>query len=77
MSTAKVSAKGWVVIPRQLRARYGLKKGSRVQVIDYGGVLAIVPVADDPIETTQGMLKGGRSLTRALEESRRKDAERE
>ena len=41
MATVKVSAKGWIVIPQALRDRYGLKKGARVQVVDYGGVLAL------------------------------------
>jgi AbrB family looped-hinge helix DNA binding protein len=46
MYTAKVSAKGWIVIPKYLREKYGLKKGSSVQVVDYGEVLALVPLPD-------------------------------
>ncbi|GFP25260.1 hypothetical protein HKBW3S43_01180 [Candidatus Hakubella thermalkaliphila] len=77
MSTVSISGKGWVVIPKKLRARYGFKKGDRVQFIDYGGVLAIVPKAKDPIYKSHGMLKGGRSLTKALLEARREDLARE
>ncbi|GFP28631.1 hypothetical protein HKBW3S33_02045, partial [Candidatus Hakubella thermalkaliphila] len=29
MSTVSISGKGWVVIPKKLRARYGFKKGDR------------------------------------------------
>jgi len=36
MNTSVLSEKGWVVIPQELRERYGLKKGDRVHVIDYG-----------------------------------------
>ena len=43
MTVATVSSKGWVVIPADLRKKYGLDAGSRVMVVDYGGVLAIVP----------------------------------
>jgi hypothetical protein len=32
-------------------------------VVDYGGVLALVPALDDPIAQAQGMLAGGPSLT--------------
>jgi AbrB family looped-hinge helix DNA binding protein len=45
MNTSTLSEKGWVVIPQDLRRRYGLKKGDRVHVIDYGGVISIVPAA--------------------------------
>ena len=66
MYTVTVSAKGWVVIPKPIRERHGLKKGSRVQVVDYGQMLAIVPLPDDPIEALHGMLKDGPSLTNDL-----------
>lgn len=75
MNTGILSAKGWVVIPQALRARYRLKKGDRVHFIDYGGVVAIVPVSRNPLKDAAGMLKGGTSLSRALLESRREDRE--
>lgn len=76
MNTATLSAKGWVVIPQELRERYGLKKGDKVHVIDYGGVLSIVPASRDPVKAAAGMLKGKTSLTEALLESRREDSAR-
>ena len=76
MNTATLSEKGWVVIPQELRERYGLKKGDRVHVIDYGGVISIVPAVRAPIKSSLGMLKGKTSLVKELAKSRRKDAER-
>ncbi|MBI4585846.1 MAG: AbrB/MazE/SpoVT family DNA-binding domain-containing protein [Planctomycetes bacterium] len=61
-----VSDKGWVVIPAGLRKKYNLKPGTAVQVVDYGGVLVLVPELADPVQQAAGMLKGGKSLTRAL-----------
>jgi AbrB family looped-hinge helix DNA binding protein len=66
MYTSKVSEKGWIVIPKQLRLKYGLKKGSQLQIVDYGDVLTLVPLPDDPVETLQGLLKDGPSLTAEL-----------
>jgi AbrB family looped-hinge helix DNA binding protein len=66
MYTATVSAKGWVVIPKSLREKYGLKKGAKVQVIEYGDVLALVPLPDDPVDALHGMLEGGPPLTEEL-----------
>jgi AbrB family looped-hinge helix DNA binding protein len=76
MNTSTLSEKGWVVIPQELRERYGLKKGDRVHVIDYGGVISIVPASEAPIKTSVGMLKGKTSLDKELAKLRRQDAER-
>ena len=76
MNTSTLSEKGWIVIPQELRERYGLKKGDKVHVIDYGGVISIVPASKAPIKESAGMLKGKTSLTKALAESRRRDIER-
>ena len=76
MNTSTLSEKGWVVIPQELRERHGLKKGDRVHVIDYGGVISIVPASRSPIKNSLGMLKGKSSLVKELAKSRRLDAER-
>jgi AbrB family looped-hinge helix DNA binding protein len=66
MHTTTVSAKGWIVIPKSIRDKHGLKKGSRVQVLDFDQILAIVPLPDDPIEALHGMFESGPSLTEEL-----------
>ncbi len=71
--TVTVSAKGWVVIPAELRRKHKLSPGTRVQVVDYGGVLALVPRMDRPVQQAAGMLKSGRSLSRALLAERRNE----
>ena len=76
--TIKVSTKGWVVIPAALRKRYHLEPGTEVQIVDYGEVLAIVPVKEDPIEASTGMLAGeGKSLTQALLDDHNRELEGE
>jgi len=64
--TVTVSEKGWVVIPAELRRKHNLRPGTQVQVVDYGGVLALVPKLDDPVQQAGGMLKGRKSLTGRL-----------
>jgi AbrB family looped-hinge helix DNA binding protein len=62
-----ISSKGWVVIPAALRKKYDLRPGRAVRVVDYGGVLALVPALDDPVHQSAGMLyRPGDSLTEAL-----------
>jgi len=70
---AKISSKGWVVIPAKLRQKYNLKPGDRVQVVDYGGVVSLVPASEDPVTHAAGMLRGRGSLTKALLEERRRE----
>jgi AbrB family looped-hinge helix DNA binding protein len=77
MPTAKVSAKGWVVIPAALREKYRIEPGGRVRIVDYGGVLSIVPSMSDPVHESRGVLKGKTSLTRALLVERRRERRRE
>lgn len=72
-----ISSKGWVVIPADLRKKYDLKPGDKVNIVDYGGVLSMVPALDDPVRDARGLLKEGGSLTDALLEDRRADAARD
>lgn len=74
MNTSTLSAKGWVVIPQELRERYRLKKGDKVHFVEYGEVIAVVPVSKNPIQESAGMLKGETSLVKALLKSRKEDA---
>ena len=77
MSTPTVSSKGWVVIPSEIRKRYGIKPGDRIQLVDYGGLVALVPALPDPILQSRGILGGGPSLTKALLEERQAEKESE
>ena len=70
MYTAKVSARGRIVIPKPLREKHGLAKGAQVQVVDYDGILTLVLLQADPVEVLHGMLAGGPSLTKDLRAER-------
>jgi len=54
--TLTIPSKGWVKIPAELRKKYHLHPGLAVQVVDYGGILALVPALADPIHQSAGML---------------------
>jgi AbrB family looped-hinge helix DNA binding protein len=58
MSQATISSRGWIVIPADLRRKYELTPGKKVQVVDYGGVISLVPVSKDPIQSSKGQLIG-------------------
>lgn len=77
MGAARVSKKGWVVIPRELRQRYGIRPGDTVQIVDYDGLLTIVPACEDPLQDLLSLLEGGPSLTQALLEDRAQERARQ
>lgn len=70
-----ISTKGQLVIPAKLRRKYGIKPGTRIQVIDRGNQIVLQPITEEYIRKLRGSLKGGNAL-RILEEERRKDKER-
>lgn len=77
MATIKISKKGWIVIPKEIRERNHLRPGDKVQVIDLAGRISVVPAMENPIQEIRGMFRGGDSLTEALLEERRQELERE
>jgi AbrB family looped-hinge helix DNA binding protein len=78
-ATETVSAKGWVVIPKELRDKLGLKKGSKVVFVEYGNVISIAPASEDPIGEARGMFgSDGPSWTEIhMREKREEEAERD
>jgi len=62
-----------IVIPAPQREKYGLKPGVTLQVVDYGGVLAIVPGFKDPVKEGAGILKGDGSLAQVIIEEHRQE----
>jgi AbrB family looped-hinge helix DNA binding protein len=76
MEVLVISSKGWVVIPAGLRKKYNLAPGSQVRIVDYGGVLTLVPALADAVEQAAGMVKGAASLTDALLAEHRAEAAR-
>ena len=78
MSVVTVSQKGWVVIPSELRRKYHWKAGDRVKVVDYGGMVSLVPVLQNPEDEAMGALRTpGRSLLKALKRERAGERRRE
>jgi AbrB family looped-hinge helix DNA binding protein len=63
MAIGTLSEKGWVVIPKEIREKFGLKKGAKLLIFSYGDRITIAPLSEDPIGSARGMFKDGPSLT--------------
>ncbi len=53
-----VSVKGQIVIPATLRAKYGIKNGTKIIVTDVGDAIVLKPVTEQYLKNLQGSLKG-------------------
>jgi AbrB family looped-hinge helix DNA binding protein len=81
---AKVSGKGWVVIPKPIREAMGLKPGDEVRFLMSPGsgaqpALRVVKISTD-VRSLRGKYRGEpgeRTWTEELLEERRRDRERE
>ena len=67
--------KGQIVIPAEIRARFKIKKDTKINVYDDGKRIIVEPIPDDPIQKGRGMLKTKGKILRALVEDRKKEAQ--
>jgi AbrB family looped-hinge helix DNA binding protein len=56
MAAVTVSPKFQVVIPKEIRKKFGLLPGQKMQVIAYGNRIELIPVM--PVKRMRGFLKG-------------------
>ncbi len=70
---SKVSVKGQIVIPAELRAKYSIVPGDAVDVRDGDGRIIVFPLPRDVIQAGRGFLKGPTALTSALLKARAED----
>lgn len=73
MST--VTVRGQTAIPAAIRRRYHLSAHSRIEWIDDGTTVSVVPVPADPIKTLRGKYRNS-GLNRALAKARAEERRR-
>ena len=74
MMTAKLSEKGQIVIPVELRRKYNIDSGTEIELMDIGGEIVIIPLTiKSPIEEAKGFLKRGRSTKELMKAVRREE----
>lgn len=73
MLTVKTLSKGQIVIPAPLRRKYHIGKGSVLQILEYGGMIHVIPPVGDPIKAAAGCLPRKPSLAKRLLKERRRD----
>ena len=65
--------RGQTAVPARIRRRFGLKAGQKLEWVEDGKIIYVLPIPKDPIGAFRGSSKGG-ALTQALLRSRQIDA---
>jgi AbrB family looped-hinge helix DNA binding protein len=73
MATVKTLSKGQIVIPSDIRKRYHIEPGTEMQIMEYGGIIYLIPPVQDPIKAACGILPLKPSLSEKLLRERRKE----
>jgi AbrB family looped-hinge helix DNA binding protein len=73
MATVKTLSKGQIVIPSDIRKRYRIEPGTEMQIMEYGGIIYLIPPVQDPIKAACGILPLKPSLSEKLLKERRKE----
>jgi AbrB family looped-hinge helix DNA binding protein len=73
MATVRTLSKGQIVIPAGLRRKYRIEPGTEMQIMEYGGIIYLIPPADDPVRAACGALPAKPSLAEGILRNRKKD----
>lgn len=75
MTLMQVSNKGQIVIPQELREKYGIGPKDKVEIVEKNGLIIIIPIPKDPIRGSRGMLKWDKPTKEILAEMRAEEEE--
>ncbi|MGR3319527.1 MAG: AbrB/MazE/SpoVT family DNA-binding domain-containing protein [Candidatus Anammoxibacter sp.] len=70
-----VTIRGQTVIPIEIRRRYNIKPNTRLEWIDDGQTITVLPVPQNPIKSLRGKFKDV-NLREALLKSRKEERSR-
>ncbi|MBI5420548.1 MAG: AbrB/MazE/SpoVT family DNA-binding domain-containing protein [Deltaproteobacteria bacterium] len=73
MGTVRTLSKGQIVIPAGLRKKYRIEPGTEMQIMEYGGIIYLIPPVDDPVRAALGVLPAEPSLAERLLRDRKKE----
>ncbi|HEX9850585.1 AbrB/MazE/SpoVT family DNA-binding domain-containing protein [Candidatus Deferrimicrobium sp.] len=62
MGTVKMLSKGQIVIPAGFRKKFRIEPGTEMQIMEYGGIICLIPPVDDPVRAACGALPTEPSL---------------
>src|ERR1043166_4399943 len=77
MPIMSISEKGQVVIPKELRDKYGIATDAEVVVTEVEGHIAVLPAPKDPIKALRGSVKLAQPVSDIVRDLRNEERQRE
>jgi len=71
--TVKTLSKGQIGIPADIRKKHHIVPGTEMQIMDFGGVICLIPPVGDPVKAACGVLPARPSLAGRLLKERKDD----
>ncbi len=68
----KVSSRGQLVIPVEIRKRHRIRAGDKIEILDSGDQIVMIPIKD-AIRDAKGWLHSDQSVLQMLREAGRED----
>lgn len=75
VETSIVTTKGQLVIPAKIRRRHGIKRGTRVCLIEEGEDIVLRPLTAEYFKKAAGILGTGGKILKAFLEEKKKERE--
>ncbi len=75
METSVVTVKGQVVVPANIRRKFGIKKGTKIAFIEQNGKLIIQPLDKNYFESLAGILGTDGKMLKSLMEDKKRERE--
>ncbi len=76
MAVVTSTIKGQIVIPAEIRKKYKISKGTRMNVYEEDGKIIVKPFLEDSVQEGRGMLKTRGRILKALIADRKREAKR-
>ena len=73
METSVVTVKGQVVVPVNIRRKFGIKKGTKIAFIEQNGRLLIQPLDKNYFESLAGILGTEGKMLKSLMEDKKRE----
>lgn len=74
MAIVTSTVKGQIVIPADLRKKFGIVRGTPVNVYEQDNKIIVEPLHRDPIQEGKGILKTNGRVLRRLKADRKEEA---
>lgn len=74
MAKTKISSRGQIVIPKEIREKLDLSPGQKLEVYEEGDRIVLVAVPEDPVDSLDGIFETEKSVEELR--GRRKEEEK-